>query len=184
MLTAYETDRLFLKMLNKDSASKVLDFYDENRFHFEPWEPKRESRFYTLSYQKASLTAEYNLAAEGKLYRYWIFTKDNPEEIIGCTCFQNFLPNPYRSCSLGYKLSYKYLHQGYATESIQKCIQIIFNEHHMHRIDAFIMPSNKPSLRLAERLDFHYEGLSLSFAKIGDTWADHLHYALINPQDL
>lgn len=184
MSKAYETDRLILKELCKNDAASVLSFYEDNKAVFEPWEPKRDNNFYTLSYQKASLTAESNLMAEGRLFRYWVFTKEHPEEIIGCLCFQNILREPYKSCSLGYKFSADHFHQGYASESIKKGIEIMFDEFHIHRIEAFIMEHNEPSLRLIERLAFHYEGLCLSYARIRDIWSDHKRYALINPSDL
>lgn len=161
----------------------VLSFYEENMSHLEPWEPLRDNSFYTLPYQKASLTAEHNLMSEGKLIRYWIFRKDNPYEIIGCFCFQNFLKEPYKSCCLGYKLSQKHLHQGYAREAIQKGIDLLFNEYHLHRIEAFVIPCNKPSRRLLRHLGFHNEGLCCSFARVQGTWTDHCRYALINPEE-
>ncbi len=101
MYKPYETDRLLLKLLSKEAAPLVLAFYDENRSLFEPWEPARSINFYTLSYHKASLTAECNQMAEGKLVRYWVFLRNAPEEVIGSLCFQNFLKEPYLSCSLG-----------------------------------------------------------------------------------
>ncbi|MDD3172655.1 MAG: GNAT family N-acetyltransferase [Herbinix sp.] len=183
MTAIYQTERLFLKLLNKNDASMVLSFYEENKSQFEPWEPKRDNHFYTLAYQKASLTAESNLMSEGKLLRYWVFTKDSPNTLIGSICFQNILREPYRSCSLGYKFSYKYLHQGYASESLKKCIEIVFEEYPIHRIEAYIMENNEPSLRLIERLSFRQEGLSCSYARIGGNWTDHLRYSLINPKD-
>lgn len=179
----YETDRLLLKELDKSDADKVLAFYDENRAIFEPWEPQRDKNFYTHSYQKASLTAEKNLMAEGKLLRYWLFKKEAPDDIIGSICFQNICREPYRSCSLGYKISKCHQHQGYAQESIHKCIEIVFNEYHLHRIEAFIMEENKSSLQLIKRLAFQYEGLCFSYARIGGIWADHRRYTLINPED-
>ncbi len=177
----YETERLLMKAPDKESASLILSFYEENKELFEPWEPVRSHNFYTLSYQKAFLTAEHNQILEGKLIRYWVFLKKHPEELIGTVCFQNILKEPYHSCSLGYKFSQKYLHQGYATESIQKCIELVFHEHHMHRIDAYIMPTNTASLKLINRLSFQYEGTCHSFAKINGSWSDHMHYAKINP---
>lgn len=177
----YETQRLFLKILDKDSASMVLPFYEDNRDFFEPWEPERSPNFYSLSYQKASLSAEYNLIAEGKLLRYWVFLKDNPGEIIGCVCLQNILREPYCSCTLGYKISRKYLHMGYAFESIQKCIDVMFHEKQIHRIEAYIMPSNLPSLCLINRFPFYYEGISYSYARIRGQWTDHHRYSMINP---
>lgn len=183
MSATYETDRLLLKTLNKNDAVRVLSFYQDNIALFEPWEPQRDPSFYTLAYQKACLTAESNLMSEGKLIRYWVFLKDQPDDIAGSVCFQNFLNKPYKSCCLGYKFSSRYLHQGYASESIRKCIDIIFNEYHMHRIEAFIMENNEPSLRLIERLSFQFEGLSRSYARVCGIWTDHRRYALINPTD-
>lgn len=179
-----ETDRLLLKLLNKDNATMVLSFYEDNKTLFEPWEPIRSHNFYTLPYQKASLTAEHNQMAEGKLLRFWLFLKENPEEIIGSVCFQNLLKEPYHSCTLGYKLSHRFLHRGYATEGIRKAINYMFEENLMHRIEAYIMPGNTPSHRLINRLGFEYEGTALSYARIGGIWSDHMQYALINPRDL
>jgi ribosomal-protein-alanine N-acetyltransferase len=184
MIKIYETNRLLLKILGKEAAPLVLTFYDDNRYLFEPWEPIRSINFYTLAYHKASLTAEYNQIADGKLLRFWVFLKDNPDEIIGSFCFQNILKEPYLSCSLGYKFSHSYLHHGYAYESIRKGIEIIFEEYHMHRIEAYIMMNNTPSLRLIDRLAFRQEGVANSYARIQGVWTDHLRYSLINPADL
>ncbi len=180
MTPVYETDRLLLTFLDKHDADKVLSFYIENQQTFEPWEPTREKNFYTLAYQKAFLTAEKNLIAAGKLLRYWVMKKDNPDEILGCVCFQNILREPYHNCSMGYKFSLAHQHQGYAIESITKCIEIVFGEHNLHRIEAYIMENNEPSLRLIKRLHFYYEGLSCSYARIASRWTDHRRYALIN----
>jgi len=166
-----------------EAAPLVLSFYEDNMSHYEPWEPKRGNNFYTLSYQKASLTAEYNQMSEGKLLRYWIINKDNMNEIIGSVCFQNILKDPYRSCCIGYKLSHRHLHKGYALESIQSCIEFIFSTLHMHRIEAYIMPSNEASIRLIERLSFTFEGLCRSFACIDGVYVDHYRYALIAPEE-
>ncbi len=183
MLASYDTPRLNLKLLNKDAADQVLTFYEENKDIFELWEPKRVNHFYTTAYQKASLSAEYHQMLEGKLLRYWVFLKDNPCEIVGSFCFQNFLKGPYQSCSLGYKFSKKYQHQGYAQESIRKGLELLFEENPIHRVEAFIMPDNLPSLRLIEKLGFQYEGLSYSYASINGIWADHCRYSIINSRD-
>lgn len=183
MFLTYETERLLLKILNKEAAPMVLRFYEDNKEHFEPWEPQRGNNFYTLAYQKASLSAEAVQMSEGKLLRFWVFLKSNPDEIIGTVCFQNILKEPYYSCTIGYKFSHRHLRRGYATESIRKASEIIFKEYRMHRIEAYILPNNFPSLQLIERLGYHYEGTSLSFARIGGEWADHMRFSFINPQD-
>jgi ribosomal-protein-alanine N-acetyltransferase len=183
LLYACETNRLVLKILDREAAPQVLAFYEGNKDLFEPWEPKRSDNFYTLFYQKASLSAESHQIADGKLLRYWVFHKENPKEIIGSISFQNFLMAPYLNCSIGYKFGQKYNHCGYAYESIQKAIEILWKDYHIHRIEAFIMPDNSPSLRLIERLHFEYEGISRSYAHVNGIWSDHKRYALLNPFD-
>jgi ribosomal-protein-alanine N-acetyltransferase len=183
MLKSYETDRLRLKLLTKESAPMVLSFFEENKALFEPWEPMKSDKFYTLSYIRTFLTAEYNQFTEGKLIRFWVYKKDNPDKIIGTVCFQNMIREPYHSCILGYKFDGQYHHQGFATESVNKCIDIMFREYHIHRINAYIMPNNTASLRLINRLSFRYEGTAVSFARICGEWTDHLHYVLVNPLD-
>lgn len=183
MNISYETDRLILKTLGKEAAPMVLAFYEENKDHLEPWEPKRAYNFYSLYFQKASLTAETNLMAEGKLIRYLVLLKDNPDEIVGTVCYQGFLKSPYNSSTIGYKFAKKYCHKGYAFESISKSIEIMWNEYNLHRIEAYIMETNKPSIRLIKKLNFVYEGACFSYAYIGGRWRDHNRYSIINPAD-
>jgi len=184
MLMTCDTQRLELKILHEDAASLVLSFYEDNKVTFEPWEPKRAENFYTLSYQKASLAAEYQQMLESKFLRYWLFLKDYPDTIIGSVCYYNILKGAYQSCSLGYKMNQQYGQQGFAFESIQKTISIMFQEYHLHRIEAFIMPNNLPSIKLIEKLNFSYEGISYSYASVKGFWTDHKRYSLINPRDL
>lgn len=181
MFNSYETDRLILTTLRREAAPMVLSFYEENKDLFEPWEPGRSFNFYSLHFQKASLTAETHLMAEGKLIRYWVFLKDNPNEIIGSICFQNFLKAPYNSCVIGYKFAKRHCHKGYAYESIIKSIEVMWKEYNIHRIEAYIMKNNRPSIDLIRKLNFIHEGICFSFANIGGQWQDHDRYSIINP---
>ena len=142
MFHILESERLILQILRKENAPQVLAFYEDNKSVFEPWEPSRANNFYTSSYQRASLTAEYHLMQEGQLLRYWIFLKEQPDKMIGTISFQNFLKGPYQSCTLGYKLDSNYQRMGYAKEGLQRAIAYLFDVKQIHRIEAYIMPNN------------------------------------------
>lgn len=178
-MLSIETSRLVLTTLQKDAAEMTLKFYSDNRDSFEPWEPSRPHNFYTLSYQKANLHAEEVQMNEGKLLRYWIFHKDHSNEIIGTVSFQNFLLGPFHSCTVGYKFAEKFQHQGYAYESLNKAIEVLQERNLFHRIEAYIMPNNLPSLRLIHKLYFVLEGVSYSYAKINGKWEDHMRFSYI-----
>ena len=56
----------------------------------------------------------------------------------------------------------------------------MFHEEYHHRLNAYVVPGNLPSIRLIERLSFSYEGIAREYAKIQGVWQDHLQYSLIN----
>ncbi|MGN6714739.1 GNAT family N-acetyltransferase [Anaerocolumna jejuensis] len=175
-----QSDRLQLRVLHPNEADKVLSFYVQNKDHFEPWEPERDINFYTLSYQRLSLSIEYNLMQQLKLLRYWIFLKNDPHTIIGSVNFYNIVKGSYFTCQLGYKFDHRFLSQGYATEGIRAAMKVLFSDYEIHRIEANIMPSNLRSIHLAQKLGFQYEGLAVSSIKINHRWEDHARYAYIN----
>ncbi len=174
------TDRLVLSILPNSEADKVLAFYENNKDFFEPWEPEREPNFYTISYQRITLSIEYNLMLQTKALRFWAFEQDNLHNIIGTVNFYNILRGPYSTCQIGYKFDQNHTGKGYALESIQAGMDLLFQEYHIHRIEANIMPSNRPSIHLIEKLGFSYEGLAVSCIKVNGQWQDHSRYAYIN----
>lgn len=178
----YETDRLVLRLLHENSAPEVLDFYKRNKNVFEIWEPDRPRNFYTVEYQTALLKCEFELALKMNAVRFWIFSKTQPDKIIGTVSFQNVMRSVFQSCRIGYKLDPDYWHQGYATEALQAAIPVVFREFKLHRIEALVLPENEPSIRLLEHLGFIREGVCHSCIFLHSRWTDHLQYSLICPE--
>lgn len=179
MQMSFTTNRLILSVLHTNEADKVLAFYERNKEHFEPWESERDPNFYTISFQRLTLSMEYNLFLQSKLLRFWIFHRDDPQTIIGSVNFYNIVRGSCCTCQLGYKLDHEHTGFGYAQESIQASMGILFEEYNMHRIEANIMPSNLKSIKVIENLGFNYEGLAKSSLKIKGSWEDHARYAYI-----
>ena len=70
LLFDYETERLSLRVLQKDSASQVLDFLILGADVFEKSEPPKHEEFYTLSYQRLVLEYEQNMLKEKNCIRF------------------------------------------------------------------------------------------------------------------
>jgi len=49
----------------------------------------------------------------------------------------------------------------------------------MHRIGAYILPANQPSIKLVEKVGFKLEGIAKSYVQMKGKWIDHLCYAYI-----
>ena len=180
MYTAYETDRLLLKVLGPSHAELTLDYYSRNRAFLEEWEPVREEAFYTLQSQRELLAQEQTDFESGRLFRAWIFKKEEEDRAIGTFGFSNIVRGAFLSCFLGYKLDGQETCKGYMTEALGRGIAVMFEDYGLHRIEANIMPKNKASLHVAEKLGFCNEGLSRKYLKINGIWEDHIHMVLLN----
>ncbi len=176
----YSTERLILKVLDSSSAQIVLDYYLRNSSFLEEWEPKRSEEFYTKVYHEDQLENDRFLMENKNLLRLWIFKKNDEKRTIGTIGFSNIVWGGFLSCYLGYKLDKDEINQGYMTEAVKKGIDIVFSEYGLHRIEANIIPRNKRSMRVTEKLGFYNEGIAHKYLKINGIWEDHIHMVLLN----
>lgn len=181
----YETEHLLLRVEHSILAPKVLEFYNKNRPYFDAWELTRPGNFYSEPYQKASLHLEYQEMVNRHFLRFWLYEKETYNRnaaaapVIGSVSLSNIRHGCFSSAMLGYKLDHDYWGNGYGLEACHKLIEIAFSDCRLHRLEAFIMPANERSVRLIERLGFHYEGTDRSCIEVNHKFEDHLRYALL-----
>ena len=59
------------------------------------------------------------------------------------------------------------------TEALKGAIAFVMDEYRLHRVEAFVLPENEPSLNLLKRTGFHYEGKRYSYMHINGEYRDH-----------
>lgn len=175
------TDRLILKILDERYAVPVLSFLETGRNVFALYEAQKSPVFYTIQFQKHILQSEYDASMKRMYLRYYIFEKESPEKVIGTVSFGNLLPDPYCSCTIGYKISPAYSSRGYCTEAVRAGISAALEYLNVHRINAFVQENNAASICVLERCGFSLEGKCVKNLRVNGKWTDHLLYALINP---
>jgi len=180
MLLQYETRRLILKVLGPDYSSDVLRFYLKDKELFEKYEADRSPNFYTEAHQRNILHLEYGLTLKLTQVRFYVFLKDEPETIIGTVCLYD-ISNAYSRAEIGYKFSSEHHHKGYATEAVEKLIDIAFSELNLHRLCARVQGANIPSIKLLVGLGFEKEGICRDYLCLNGIWTDHLQYSLLAP---
>ncbi|MEK8130078.1 GNAT family N-acetyltransferase [Paenibacillus filicis] len=179
--SSYSTERLSLDVLDERHAPIVLDYIRRNREFLAPWEPHRAESFYTAEEQERLLREEAAGIEAGRGLRLWIRKiGDKEERVIGAVGLSNIVRGSFQSCHLGYKLDQAETNRGYMTEALREVIRIAFEELRLHRIEANIMPRNRASLQVVEKLGFISEGLAKQYLYINGVWEDHLHMTLIN----
>lgn len=179
MTLEIETKRLILRVLTPDYAQDTLDFYMAHPEVYEKYEPIFKDEFYTLNYHEKLLQAEYQQTLLMRMFRFWIFEKDNPEQIIGTVSFHGISPDIYSCCSVGYKIAPEYWRKGYAYEAINASIEMIAKEIGIRRFEALVLPDNTPSIKLLEKLGFEKEGVLKEKIFIQGQWRDHIMYGLL-----
>lgn len=180
MQKQYETNRLYLKILSAKDSLAVLDFYNRNKDFLEPFEPDRASLFYTDSYHQAQLTYESYLINESRIIRYYLYDKSRPQYIIGTVALQQITKGSFLNGTISYKMDQNYLRLGLATEAVSFLVWFAFQKLGLHRIEAYILPNNLPSIGLVQKIGFHYEGIARSSVTLGGQWYDQVRFALIN----
>lgn len=180
----YQTARLQLVLSDASLAEQVAEYYQRNIDFFRNAEPRREKNFYSEEFQRRALARELRNARSLSSVKYWMHLREEGEgTIIGMVALSNIVFGAFQSAYVSYNLDTGHTGQGYMQEAVQKLIEIAFEDIGLHRLEANIMPSNGPSLRLAERLGFENEGLAKQYLHINGKWEDHVHMVLLNPED-
>ncbi len=180
MQHVYETQRLYLRVLNEWDVDTVLSYFVQNEEFLAPWEAQRPEYFFTSAYQSMQLRGEMLQMKEGRMLRLWMFAKEDSDRIIGSLCYSSIVYGCFLSCFLGYRLSAENANRGYMSEAVARGNEVMFSEYGLHRIEANIMPRNAASLRVVQKLGFAEEGLAKRYLKINGIWEDHVHMVLLN----
>ncbi len=171
-MLALDTDNLRLAVLRKSEAARVAEYLQNNRDFHKQFSQTHTDDYFTVSTQKKYLAYDCNSFLEGSLVPLWITLKDD-NKIIGRVSFFNFAYGGMMSCACGYHLDKDHTGKGYMTEALKSAMAFVFDEYKMHRIEAFIVPENEPSLNLVKRVGFHYEGKRNSYMHINGRYRDH-----------
>lgn len=111
-------------------------------------------------------------------YRFWAVADAGTDRCLGLV---NYHDGHIRSrrASIGYMIDPALHRQGIATEAVTAMLDFCFSGLGLHRLQAFIHPDNRASIRLIEKLGFRREGLLRDNLRVGEAWRDDLLYALL-----
>ncbi len=85
---------------------------------------------------------------------------------------------PFQSCYVGYWIDEALAGHGFTPEAFVVVTRFAFDELHLHRVQAAIVPRNQPSLRVVEKLKLREEGTAKRYLEINGVWEDHIRFAM------
>ena len=63
-------------------------------------------------------------------------------------------------------------------ESVAVVMRFAFDDLRLHRLQIAIIPRNRNSRRVMEKLELREEGVALRYLEINGMWEDHVRYAI------
>lgn len=167
---------VMLRNLTPGDAHELLEYYERNKEHLAPFEPARDSSFYTLENQVSLLNESYKQLLNGVSIDMGIF-KDN--KLIGKLKLSNIVYGSLKSGILGYSIDKEEQGHGYMRESVNLFLKYIFEECDLHRVEASAMVDNVKSRNVLSACGFKYVGINEKYLLISGRWKDHATYYLI-----
>jgi [ribosomal protein S5]-alanine N-acetyltransferase len=177
-----EGHAIYLRPLTASDALDSLQLQSDNRHFFEQFSMIREASFYTLESQAEKIQRHEENRKNDQEYYFGMFQKEN-DKLIGTISLFHVMRGSLQSAFIGYFLDQHHNGKGYATEAVKALVDYAFEELHLHRIEAGVMPRNMPSQRVLEKAGFHREGIARKNVNINGTWEDHQVLAILNPND-
>lgn len=177
------TERLVLRVLDGRGAQPVQEYYERNRDYLKPWEPWRSPEFYTRKFQEEDLQIQFELIRKGEMFKVWLFKNEdlNYQKVIGLVSLNNIQGGTCQGAYLGYGMDHNEVNKGYMTEAAAAVCDYAFNVLNLQRLEAHVLPHNKASFRVAEKLGFSREADCGKFLQIDGIWQEHVRMVRLKP---
>jgi len=111
----------------------------------------------------------------GTGYGFGIFVGDR---FAGEVTLSSIQRGPFQSGFIGYWVDEALAGRGLVPEAVVVALQFAFEAISLHRVEISIIPRNRASRRVVEKLGIREEGVALRFLEIDGVWEDHVRYAV------
>jgi ribosomal-protein-alanine N-acetyltransferase len=89
---------------------------------------------------------------------------------------------PFQNAYIGYWIDEALAGNSYVPEAVVVVLRFAFEDLGLHRVQISIVPRNRPSRRVAEKLGLRNEGVARRYLQINGVWEDHVRYAITSEE--
>jgi ribosomal-protein-alanine N-acetyltransferase len=108
-----------------------------------------------------------------------VVCKLDDHALLGVFNFSEIVRGAFDSSYLGYYAFAPHAGQGFMSEGLNLVLALAFGKLKLHRVEANVQPTNRPSVSLVRGAGFTREGFSRRYVKIAGRWRDHERWALL-----
>ena len=166
--------RVRLRTLTEDDYSEWFEVRARCRDWLVPWEPRPDGSP-TTPEDRASFVARCAARERerqmGTGYGFGIFVEGR---LVGEITLSSIQRGPFQNAFVGYWVDQAMAGNGLAPEATVAVLRFAFEELSLHRIEVAIVPRNRASRRVVEKLELREEGVALRYLEIDGRWEDHV----------
>jgi ribosomal-protein-alanine N-acetyltransferase len=178
MLADLAGRRVRLRHLRENDYEEWFEVRTRNRDWLLPWEPRPAGAPYP-SEDRASFVARCAMRERerqlGTAYAFGMFVQGS---LRGEVTLSGIQRGPFQSSYVGYWIDRMQAGHGYVPEAVVLIFRFGFEDLGLHRMQVSIIPRNRPSRRVAQKLWLRGEGIALRYLEIDGRWEDHVRYAI------
>jgi ribosomal-protein-alanine N-acetyltransferase len=115
----------------------------------------------------------------GSGYGFGIFVG---ERFAGEVTLSSIQRGPFQSAFIGYWIDESLAGRGFVPEAVVVTLRFAFEAISLHRVEISIIPRNRASRRVVEKLGIREEGIAQRFLEIDGVWEDHMRYAITSEE--
>ena len=182
------TERLFLRRITKRDRSSIFEIFSDDEtlryYDIDPFQKKQEADeliAFFAERERRGVGIRWAIALPGRGESSASSTSKN-SKLIGTCGFNRFERSEARRGIVGYDLAKEYWGRGYVPEAMQAVVRYGFENLELNRIEAYVEPGNRASVRVLEKLGFTCEGLLRQFAFYRRAVRDQLCFSLLSSE--
>ena len=174
--------RVRLRPLREDDYEAWHEVRTRCRDWLLPWEPRPAGAPYP-SEDRTTFTTRCSMRERerqlGTGYGFGIFAMGR---FAGEVNISSVARGPFPNAYVGYWIDQAQAGRGYVPEACVLLFRFAFEEVGLHRLQISIIPRNRPSRRVAQKLWLRGEGIALRYLEIDGRWEDHVRYAITSEE--
>jgi ribosomal-protein-alanine N-acetyltransferase len=171
--------RVTLRPLIPTDFAEWSEVRRRNEAWLTPWEPRRPPAVLDPSMNRDAFQARCGArdrdSAAGIAYGFGVFLD---HRLSGEVNLNHVVRGAMQSGVIGYWIDQARAGRGLIAESVVVVCAFAFEQLDLHRLEICIVPRNRNSRRVMEKLAIREEGIAERFLEINGVWEDHVRYGI------
>ena len=170
-----------VRLVQVGDAAQFVDALTASRNHLADSFPGGWSERLDIEVQRSRIARALERTAEGTSWPGVITSESG--ELLGRIALDGIVRDNRLSCFLSYWLREDACGYGYATTAVRFVLDVAFDQLGLHRVEAFVRPSNAASLAVLSRAGFERIGVARRHTFVGFDWQDEVLLQRLAPWD-